>query len=178
MLSIIIPAKEQYDDNTEEFITSKEQELQLEHSLISISKWESRWLKPFLVDENKTVEETIDYIRCMAITKTDPNIYGLLSDENIIQINEYIELDATATTFVDNAKKKNKRIITTELIYYWMIALNIPIKCEKWHLSRLLTLINVCNIENAPPKKGKNRDVLNKNAEINAARKKALNSKG
>lgn len=136
--------------------------------------------KPFIDNKNvKTRAETLDYIKCMTITQNvDPNIYNFLSYDNIKKINEYIDAPMTATTFSKQTSSPNREIITSEIIYYWMIALNIPIKCEKWHLNRLLTLIRVCNIKNTPPKKMSSREIMNRNATLNAARRKQLNSKG
>lgn len=180
MLTITIPAREMFDDKTQTFITTKEQTLQLEHSLVSLSKWESKWCKSFLAREEKTMEETLDYIRCMTITQNvNPNIYNSLSNSNINKIKEYIEAPMTATTFHENQQKgSNREIITSELIYYWMISLNIPMECQKWHLNRLLTLIRVCNVKNTPPKKMNKKDVMNRYASLNAARRNKLNSKG
>lgn len=180
MLTITIPAVEMFDEKTQEFFTTKEQTLQLEHSLVSLSKWESKWCKVFLSKEEKTSEETIDYIRCMTITQNvDPNVYNRLTRSNIQEINKYIEAPMTATTFYnDDQKGRGRETVTSELIYYWMIALNIPMECQKWHLNRLLTLIRVCNIKNSPPKKMSRREIMNRNAALNAARRKQLNSKG
>ena len=180
MLEITIPEVEQWDEVNQEFITSKEQVLRLEHSLVSLSKWESKWNKPFLDKKEKTREETIDYIKCMTLTQNvDPNTYNLLTKENIIEINKYISSPMTATTFREDPNKKSSReIITSEIIYYWMISLNIPFECQKWHLNRLLTLIKVCSIKQQPPKKMSKRDVMSRNAALNAARRKQLNSKG
>lgn len=180
MLQIIVPAIEGWDEINEVFVTSKDQTLQLEHSLISLSKWESKYCKPFLTKDNKTVEETLDYIKFMTITPhVDPNVYMRLTKDNVETINEYIAAPMTATTFPNrNSSKINREQITSELIYYWMIALQIPFECQKWHLNRLLTLIRVCNIKNQPPKKMSKQEITNNYAAINAARKKKLNTKG
>ena len=179
MLVIKIPAMELFNEKTQEFIQGKEQTLQLEHSLVSLSKWESKWCKPFFSKEQKTIEETIDYIKCMTITQNvSPDVYSRLTNANITKINEYIGLPMTATTFSNIQKVNNREIVTSELIYYWMISLNIPMECQKWHLNRLLTLIRVCNIKNTPPKKMNKRELMNRNAALNAARRKQLNSKG
>ena len=180
MLQITIPAVEQWDESVQEFVYSKPHTLQLEHSLISLSKWESKWHKPFLSKTEKTTEETIDYIRCMTLTQNvKPEVYSNLSVENILQVNEYIENPMTATTFIeDRDGKKSREIVTAELIYYWMISLNIPVEFEKWHLNRLLTLIRVCNIKNQPPKKSSRREIMSRNAALNAARKRQLNTNG
>ena len=181
MLRIVIPAVELWDEQKEEFITAeKEQVLQLEHSLVSLSKWESKWCKAFLTKEEKTFDETIDYIKCMTITQNvNPETYNRLTSSNIDAINKYIEAPMTATVFYnDNSKGGHRETITSELIYYWMISLNIPMECQKWHLNKLLTLIRVCNIKNAPPKKMSRREVSSRYAALNAARKNKLNSKG
>lgn len=180
MLIVTIPALEMFNEKTQEFFTLKEQTLQLEHSLVSLSKWESKWCKPFLTNEDKTLEETLDYIKCMTITQNvDQNVYSRLNKENIDQINKYIQAPMTATTFYNDTQKgRGKETITSELIYYWMISLNIPMECQKWHLNRLLTLIRVCNIKNTPPKKRSRKDIINQYAALNAARKKQLNTNG
>ena len=180
MLRITVPAAELWDEVNQEFVTTKEQTLQLEHSLVSLSKWESKWNKAFLGKEKKTFEETLDYVRCMTITQNvKPDVYERLTSENIEQINEYIDAPMTATHFSNkNQSGGNHEIVTSELIYYWMIALNIPFECQKWHLNRLLTLINVCNIKNTPPKKMGRRELMSRNAALNAARRKRLNTRG
>ena len=180
MLQITIPSIEQWDERNQEFITTKEQTLLLEHSLVSLSKWESKWCKPFLSKEKKTIQETIDYIKCMTITQNvDPNVYNFLTNENIEQVNQYIEAPMTATRFYEERiRGTNRETVTNELIYWWMITLNIPFKCEKWHLNRLLTLVRVCNIKNQKPKKMSRKELLSRNAAMNAARRKQLNSKG
>ena len=153
MLHITVPAVEYWDERKEEFVNLKEsQSLQLEHSLVSISKWESKYCKPFLTKESKTYEETIEYIKCMTITQNvKDDVYNHLSKENFDAINAYISNPMTATTFRDNSTGVNRETPTSELIYYWMIALNIPMECQRWHINRLLTLIRVCNIKNTPP---------------------------
>jgi len=180
MLRITIPAVEQWDEAKQEFIYTKEQTLSLEHSLVSISKWESKWCKPFLTKQEKTFEETLDYIKCMTLTQNvDPEVYNYLTNENIKEINEYIGAPMTATYFSDEKTSKTSREqVTAELIYYWMIAFNIPFECQKWHLNRLLTLIKVCSIKNQPPKKRSKKDIMSRNAALNAARRKRLNTKG
>ena len=115
----------------------------------------------------------------MTITQNvDPKVYNSLTSKNIQQINEYIDEPMTATTFNETNNTSNREIVTSELIYYWMFSLNIPMECQKWHLNRLLTLIRVCNIKNQPPKKMSRRDIINRNAALNAARRSKLNSKG
>jgi hypothetical protein len=179
MLNITIPAVELYDDVKEEFIIIKEQKLQLEHSLVSLSKWESKFKKPFLGKDKKSNDETIEYIKCMTITQNvNEDVYKYINSNIITEVSKYIEDNMTATTFNRDQKTINREIITAEIIYYWMIALNIPFECQKWHLNRLLTLVNVCNLKNTPPKKMSKRDIASRNAALNAARKKSLNSEG
>lgn len=179
MLTINIPDREWFNDATQEFITVKGTTLQLEHSLVSLSKWEAKWNIPFLSKDEKTLEQTLDYIRCMTITQNvNPMVYEQLSEENIKQINKYINSSMTATTFSNLNNNPSREIITSELIYYWMISLNVPMECQKWHLNRLLTLIRVCNAKNAPAKKMSARDIMSRNSALNAARRKKYNTKG
>lgn len=181
MLLITIKAGEFYNERIGEFVKTKDTKLQLEHSLISLSKWESKWCKPFLSETPKTAEENVDYVRCMTINQNiDPDIYYGLTPEQIQEINNYINAPMTATWFSEDKKnaKKNKEVITNELIYYWMVALQIPFECEKWHINRLLTLIRVCNVKNEPPKKMSQKDLLSRNRSLNAARKAKLGSRG
>lgn len=180
MLEITVPATEYWDEVNNEFISIKEQTLQLEHSLVALSRWESKWNKPFISNNSKTLEELVDYIRCMTLTKNvDPMVYSSLSNENIKAVNAYIEAPMTATTFSKmDGGKPNREIVTSELVYYWMVALNIPFECQKWHLNRLLTLIRVCNIKNQPPKKMSKRELMSRNAALNAARRQQMNTKG
>ena len=185
MLWITIPPaiKEDFDDETNEFIytvASKEQTLKLEHSLVSLSKWESKWCKPFLSTNDKSREEVLDYIKCMTLTQNvDPDVYERLTNENIRQIEEYIDAPMTATTISNEENgKKNHEIVTAEIIYYWMIALQIPVEFEKWHLNRLIMLIRVCNEKNRPRKKLSKKEAANRNAALNAARRKKFNTRG
>ena len=186
MLVITVPASkpiELWDESKQEFVTipgSKEQTLQLEHSLVSLSKWESKWCRSFLSKPPVNLDETIDYIKCMTLTKNvNPDVYNHLSSDNIEQIKAYIDAPMTATTFSDDkTSKRNSEIVTSEIIYFWMISLQIPFECQKWHINRLLTLIRVCNIKNQPAKKRSKRDIMSRNAALNAARRKQLNTNG
>lgn len=181
MLKITIPSTELWDEKTEEFRYTKEHALVLEHSLVSLSKWESKWEKPFLNPKTeKTTEETIDYIRCMTLTpNADPKCYEYLTNENLREINNYIDSRMTATVFYEDNKLIGPReTITSELIYYWMIALNIPMECQNWHLNRLFTLIKVCNIKNRPAKKRNSKETMRKYASMNAARRKKYHTRG
>jgi hypothetical protein len=181
MLQITVQlTPEMWDEEKEEFIPPKTQELQLEHSLVSLKKWESKWCKPFLSKKEKTTEETIDYIKHMTLTRNvDPDVYNHLSQKNIDEINDYILAPMTATTFSDEPRKSSRgEQITAELIYYWMSQFNLPSEYQKWHLNSLLTLIRVCTVKNSPPKKRSKQDTARHYAEMNAARRKKYNSKG
>lgn len=181
MLQITVPGVELYDEKNNEFIYTEERTLQLEHSLVSISKWEAKWCKPFISKTDKTREEITDYIRCMTITQNvDPSVYQRLTDANYKEIENYINAPMTATTFRERpgGKKGGGGIITNEIIYYWMVTLQIPMDREKWHLNRLLTLIRVCNEKNSPSKKMSKSEIMKQNAAMNAARRQKLNSKG
>ena len=181
MLTITIKANEMFDASTNRFlVNAKDQTLTLEHSLVSISKWESKWHKPFLSNNDKTLEESIDYVKCMTITQNvDPNIYKFLNKEHFEKINAYIEDPMTASWVNEvGGKKRSTETITSELIYYWMIALNIPVEFQKWHLNRLLMLIKICNAKNQPPKKMSKGEIMRRNRSLNAARRKASGSTG
>ena len=180
MLVLTIPGTEIYDENKNEFTTIKECSISLEHSLVSLSKWESSWNKPFLSKEKKTKEEEIDYVRCMTLTQNVPSdVYAVIRDDLFSKIIEYIEAPMTATSFTHLENRSfNREIITSEIIYYWMVNFNIPWEAQKWHLNRLLTLINVCNIKNQPAKKMSKNTIMNRNAALNAARREQYNTKG
>lgn len=181
MLELKVKGIDLYDEKTGEFHTTKDTVLQLEHSLIALSKWESKWHKPFLANEARTNEELMDYIRCMTISRNvDPAVYYSLTYENMKEIEAYMTDEMTATTFNDKGRKGRGRgqVITSELIYSWMVSLQIPFECEKWHINRLLTLIRVCNIENSPKKKMKGKDILKQNAQLNEARRRMNHSPG
>lgn len=179
MLTITTPSIELFDDTKGEFITIKPQTINLEHSLVSISKWESKWNKSFLNKDEKTIEETIDYVKCMTISQNiNDTSYDHLTANNLKEVQEYLAADMTATKLPGNNKSINREIITAEIIYYWMIVLNIPFECQKWHLNRLLMLINVCNLKNTPPKKMSASEMASRNASINASRRNTLESRG
>lgn len=180
MLKITIPETELFDEQEERFIQVKEQTLSLEHSLVSISKWEAIYQKPFLSTDNKTNAETLEYIKCMTINQhVDPDVYLSIPASEMKKIKDYISAPMTATTFREvEGKAPNREIITSELIYFWMISYGIPFECEKWHINRLITLIRVCSIKNNPGKKMSRNDILNQNMSLNAARRKAMGSRG
>jgi len=181
MLTIVIPKQDRWDEKNNKFVTSsKEYTLQLEHSLVSVSKWESKMCKAFLTKNEKTEAENMYYIQCMTLTQNiDPEVYDLLTNENRRDITNYINADMSATHFSNsNTGRRNNETPTSELIYYWMVARSIPFECQKWHLNRLLNLIRICNIKNTPQKKRSSGEILNQNAALNAARKKQLNTRG
>lgn len=185
MLKLRIPERAFWDEDKEEFIYTKGRDLVLEHSLIAMSKWEARWKKPFLGrDTHRTSEQMLDYVRCMTITQNvDASVYYGITPEIMDIINEYINDPMTATTFTEREEAKaraagSNSFVTSELIYYWMISLNIPVEFEKWHLNRLLTLIKICNVKQADPKKMSKGAIARQNHSLNAARRARLHSKG
>lgn len=183
MLKVTVPATEGFDEKNNIFVDIiPETTLQLEHSLLSLSKWEAKWKKPFLsqsASDPRTAEETIDYIRCMTLNSgVDPEIYNHIPNSVLAKIVEYIEDPMTATTFGKSNTNGPKQVITNEIIYYWMVTLNIPFECQKWHLNRLLTLIRVCSEKNAPQKKMSTKEILARNKALNAQRRAQLHSRG
>ena len=180
MYKLTIPKGEWFDEKTQEFITVDHPvTIALEHSLVSLSKWESKWKKPYLSFDQKTKEEQIDYIRCMTLTQNvDPKIYYCIPPTEIMKINEYINDPMTATTFGQTEKKGGREIITSEIIYYWMTCYNIPFECQKWHLGRLIALIRVCAAKNTPQKQMSAKEIMNRNRALNKARRAQLHTKG
>lgn len=182
MLKITIPDTEAYDPRTNEFINVKHQTISLEHSLVSISKWESKWHKPYLDKRyEKTREEALDYIRCMTLTQNvDPLVYRCIPDSEVKKIIEYINDPMTATWFLDEEQSKGKSqpIITSEIIYYWMVGYQIPFECQKWHLNRLITLIKVCDEKNKKPKKMNKNERYARNNKLNKARRARGHTRG
>lgn len=182
MLKIVVPGgQERWDERNERFLHSgtKDTVLRLEHSLISISKWESKYHIPF-IDSTKTDEQVLDYVRCMCLNgDVDDSVFDWLTPKNIREINDYIADPMTATVIDDkNSRKKTAEKVTSELIYYWMIAYNVPVEFEKWHINRLIMLIRVCAAKNEDPKKMSKRDIMAQNRAINAARRARLHTKG
>jgi hypothetical protein len=180
VLRIVVPGEELYNQETEMFETVGDVELEMEHSLISMSKWESKFQKPFLTKVEKSPEEILAYIEAMIISPIYPqDTLSRLSRENVSQINDYIESKQSATTFGEMPERKGRgEIITSELIYYWMVAFNIPFECEYWHLNRLFALIRICNIKNSKPKKMSRNEIASRNRELNAIRKAQYNTSG
>lgn len=184
MITVFIPKREAFNEQTQEFINIKDTTLQLEHSLISLRKWEAKWHVPFLGTNEKTAEQTLDYIRCMTLnTNVDPAVYAFLTDTDIKRITKYIEDPMTATWFSDAPKKegaapRKKEVITAEIIYYWMISLQVPVEFQKWHLNQLLTLIKVINVKNAGEQKMNAKDAAKQRSALNAARRARHHSRG
>lgn len=180
MLTILVPESELYDERNNEFIQIKEQTLVLEHSLVSIAKWESKWKKSYLSNNNKTLEETLDYIKCMTITKNvNPLIYKSLNRKALEAIQKYINDPMTATYFYDKEDKPSgSNTITAEVVYYWMISLGIPMECQKWHFNRLIALIRVCNIKSNSGKKMSRSEILSRNKALNEERKRRYKTRG
>lgn len=182
MLQLKIDGGEYFDESRQTFVPVKSQILQLEHSLVSISKWEAKWHKPFLRPEPMTREETLDYIRFMTMTQNvDPLIYKNITNDHVNQVMSYINDSMTATTIkpLGGKKKGPKQVLTSEVIYYYMTAYQIPFDpCQKWHLNRLMTLIQVCDEKSEPGKKMSKKDVIANNRALNAARKAKHHTRG
>ena len=181
MLELIVPmSAEGWDDEKQEFVEPTTTVLRLEHSLVSLSKWESKYQKAFMSNKPKTPEETMFYIRCMTLDKNvNPEVYDHLTEANIKEINDYISNPMTATTFSDDNKSKGGRSVNTaEVIYGWMIALQIPVEFQYWHLNRLMTLIKVCDIQSQPPKKMGRKATASQYAQLNAQRRRQMNTTG
>lgn len=180
MLTIVVPGIEMFDEVTGEFVTEGDITLELEHSLVSLSKWESMFEKPFLGKDIKTTEEVLEYIKMMTLTPDiPPAVFAKLSTTNIETINAYIDAKMSATWFSDTPGAPPSRdVITSELIYYWMITFQIPFECQYWHLNRLFTLIRVCNIKQSKPKKMSRAEVAARNRELNARRRSQLGTNG
>ena len=179
MLELTIPRRTFFNESTSEFMEFNETKLKLEHSLISISKWESKNKKPFLSDKKHSKTDIMDYIECMSLdSNVDPMVYRTIPDDFYQIITDYIEDPMTATTISDSDSTNKNDIITSEIIYYWMVELGIPFECQKWHLNRLLTLIRVCSIKKGPQKKMSKREILEQNRKLNDIRRKQNNTKG
>lgn len=180
MLQIKIPGIDGWDERTEQFVTLPDTTIVLEHSLISISKWESKWHIPFLGKDDKTPEQINDYIKCMTITpNVKDEVYDRITREQVETIMAYINDSMTATTISQRGgRRASREIVTSELIYYWMVALQIPFECQKWHINRLMMLIQICNVKNEPDKKMSKRSAMQQNAALNAARRQKSHSRG
>lgn len=180
MFYLEIPETDLFNEKNGEIFTIKKQTLELEHSLKSLAKWESIWKKPFFSKEEMTIEQTLSYIKCMTITpRVNDLVYThCIKAKDIEAIMLYIKDPMTATTFSKSSQPPSREIITAEIIYYWMIQANVPFECEKWHLERLMTLLEVCSRKNAPPKKMNKKELANRNRSLNAARRAKTGSRG
>lgn len=180
MLTLTVLGAELFDEENEVFIYAEGFVLELEHSLVSLSKWESKHEKPFLTQEPKTNEEVLSYVEAMVLTPNPPPDYmAKLTKKNFEEINSYIDAKMTATWFSEQKNApKSREIITAELIYYWMLSFSIPVKCETWHLNRLFTLIKICNLKNIKPKKMTQSEVAARNRELNAQRRSTIGTSG
>lgn len=178
MLQIVVPEQEYFDEKEETFVKKPSVTLRLEHSLISIAKWEARWEIPYLSTGDKNSEQTLDYIRCMSIDKVNPEVFSRLSLENMKDIQEYVTAKMTATWFSEDTQPSNREIITAEIIYYWMIELGVPAEYQKWHINRLLTLIRTINEKRKPEKKMSTQDMIAQRKRLNAERLAKYSKKG
>lgn len=182
MLRLIISGQELYNEETEEFINTEDVVVDLEHSLISLSKWESIFERPFLGPSKKTREETLAYVKAMIVSPEFPSdILDRLDHEHLSQINSYIDSNQSATTFGSMPEQRHRsrgETITSELIYYWMVAFNIPFECERWHLNRLFALVRICNLKQSKPKKMSRSELAARNRTLNAQRKAELGTRG
>lgn len=180
MLNITVLGEESFDDEKNEFVYPEAFELQLEHSLVSLSKWESEYEKPFLGPAEKTTEEVLGYIKAMVLTPNVPDeVYTRLSEENVQQINDYIDAKRSATWFNEQPNApKSREVVTSELLYYWMFTASIPIECENWHLNRLITLIKVFDVKSQKPKKMGAAEAARQRHELVEKRRKELGTRG
>lgn len=181
MLTITVPAREFFDEASQTFYETKEYQLRLEHSLLSIDKWESKWHVSFIGKGNKpshTNEQMLDYIRCMSLNIVPDEVYKALTPSNLNDIMDYINDPMTATTIRERpGSPMMNEVVTSTLIYYWMLELGIPFECEKWHINKLIMLIKVTSAKRNPKKMSKSA-IMRQNHALNKARRARLGSKG
>jgi hypothetical protein len=180
MLTITVPGVEMFDEQSQEFTTQGDVILELEHSLVSLSRWEAKYEKPFLGEADKTSDELLGYVKAMVLTpNVEEEVFQKLTADNFEAINAYIDARMSATWFNEPAgPPKTREVITSELIYYWLTVFKIPFECETWHLNRLFTLIRICNIKQAKPKKMTRAEIAARNRNLNAQRKAQLGTTG
>lgn len=178
MLTITVPGVELFDESSNQFKTSQDAVLQLEHSLVSLSKWESIYEKPFLGKDPKSTEEVLGYIKCMTLNEVPPDVYSRFTQDNINDVNNYINAKMTATWFAEKKQKPSQEVITAEVIYYWMVSMNIPLEFQNWHLNRLFTLIQVISLKNEPGKKLSKAELAARNRALNEQRRQQFNTRG
>lgn len=176
MLEIPIPPQEIWDPVKEKFIKYDGGVIKMEHSLRAIQKWEAKYKKPFLSKEEKTEDEVLFYLKCMTLNKVDDVAYSLLTNSDMEDISNYISEQRTATT-IKTSSKGSRKVPTAEVMYYWLSALQIPFEVADWHLSQLLTLVEVANELNNP-KKMKKSEVYNQYDALNEMRKAKYKTKG
>lgn len=180
MLRLVV-GEDGFNDETQEFIVIDPVVVDFEHSLVSLSKWESEYQKPFLSSVERTNAEIFGYVKAMVVTPgVGQETLVNLSDDQIKELQQYIDSPQSATTFgvMPQANKGRGETITAELIYYWMVAFKIPFECETWHLNRLFALIRICNIKNSKPEKRSQHDMAVERQRLNAERRARLGTKG
>lgn len=182
MLRLTIPKTELWNETTSTFEYTEEVVVDLEHSLVSLSKWESFYEKPFLSEEPKTREETRYYIGCMCLGEFPSDLtLSRITDAQIQEVDDYISKRHTATWFNEpktSYRQTNKTVVTAEVIYYWMVSLQIPFECEYWNLNRLITLVRVINNKNQPQKKMSRNEAMTQARRLNEERKQQYNTRG
>lgn len=177
MLKLLIDSFDVWDDNSQEFITYDKKTICLEHSLLSVSKWESIYKKPFLNESEKSPQEVIDYFKCMLIDESDSVYLNNISDKDVQKIQEYIE-DPMTASWVSGDTSRDRSVITSELIYYWMVSAQIPFETERWHLNRLLMLIRIFGEKTNPSRKKSRAQIIEEQRRLNNERRAKLGTNG